>query len=178
MQNSQRENIDWSTLANRVSAFTAPNVEQSGSSMARAALEQIVGPELLRAAVDHYVSGAPGAELARSVLWQIHPWSAMQRCHELFLTGTDLDTRRSAIELLRVVADRRALPWITDYLADPDAQIQFWGAGIVDQLLYSGLIELEECESLLQAMSVHTHPKIREQYEALMELTSSSASAT
>jgi HEAT repeat protein len=176
MQNSQRENIDWNALANRLDAFANPNSEGSGSDVARAALEEIIGPENLRAAVDHYVSRAPGAELARSVLWQIHPWSAMQRCHELFLTSLDLDVRRSAIELLRVVADKRALPWISDYLADPDPRIQVWGAGIIDQLLYSGLIELEDCEPLLQTMAAHANPKILEQYEALMDVVSASQS--
>jgi hypothetical protein len=94
----------------------------------------------------------------------------MRRCHELFLTSPDPGARRSAIELLRVVADKRALPWIPEYLADPDPRIQFWGAGIVDQLLYSGLIDIEDCQPILQIMATHANPKVHEQYEALMEI--------
>jgi len=172
MAKDMQRNIDWQALATRLGAFSEPNAELGSSAMARAALEEIVGPQALRDAVDHYVARAPGAELARSVLWQLHPWSAMQRCHEIFLTSPDLEARRTAIELLRVVADGRALPWIAQYLADPDPRIQFWGAGILDQLLFSSLVELDDCTSLLDAMAVHENEKIREQHAALMEIVS------
>jgi HEAT repeat protein len=159
---------DWTALAARLGVLRDER-ETSGVEHARLALETIVGADVLRSAVDHYVSSAPGAELARSVLSLLHPWSAMQRCHELFLGGADIEVRRAAIELLRVVADDRALPWIAEYLADPDPKIQFWGAGILDQMIYSGLVELEQCEAVLELMKAHPHERIREQYEALME---------
>jgi hypothetical protein len=161
---------DWIDLARRLGSLAEPTIDTSGTLLARAALEEIVGPDTLRSAVDHYVSGARGASVARAVLWHIHPWSAMQRCHELYLTHSELAVRRAAIELLRVVADRRALPWVSEYLADPDREIQFWGAGIVDQLLFSDLVEIEECAAVLRIMSAHPHEKIREQYESLMQL--------
>jgi hypothetical protein len=94
----------------------------------------------------------------------------MQRCHEIFGSSADIEARRRAVELLRVVADRRALCWVPEYLSDPDRALQFRGAGIVDQLLYSGLAELDECEPILELMSTHPHEKIREQYEALMQV--------
>ncbi len=172
MPNNPRDTTDWTALAERFGVLSGPDAESCGSEQARAALEVIIGPDTLCAAVEHCISGAAGAELARAVLSQLHPWCAMQRCHELFLGTVELDTRRRAIELLRIVADRRALPWIAEYLTDPDPQIQFWGAGIVDQLLYSGLIEVEECESILQIMATHSHERIREQYEALMGILS------
>lgn len=161
---------DWTDLARRLGSFSEPGAEASGTPHARAAIEELLGAETLRSAVDHYVSSAPGASLARSVLWHLHPWSAMQHCHELYLSDPDLSRRRRAVELLRVVADRRALQWVTVYLADPDRQIQFWGAGIVDQLLFSDLVEVEECDAILQIMAGHPHEKIREQYESLMQL--------
>jgi hypothetical protein len=161
--------IDWTALAQHLGSLQASGEEPSGSEQARAALESIVGADVFRSAVDHYVSNEAGAELVRSVLWFVHPWSAMQRCHELFLSAAETEKRRSAIELLRVVADRRALPWISEYLTDPDPKIQFWGAGIVDQLIYSGLVELEECEAILAIMKTHPHERIREQYDALMD---------
>jgi hypothetical protein len=115
--------VDWTELARRLGSSSESGNEHSGTDLARAALEEIAGPEVYRSAVDHYVSGAAGGELARSVLWHVHPWSAMQRCHELYETSADLFIRRRAVELLRVVADRRALPWIAAYLADPDPEI-------------------------------------------------------
>src|SRR6266511_3757860 len=144
--------IDWRDLAQRLGSLEASGGEQAGSRMARLALDEIIGAEVFRSAVDHYVSRAPGAELARHVLWLVHPWSAMERCHEIYTERSELGACRNAIELLRVVADRRALPWIATYLADEDPEIQCWAAGIVDQLLFSDLVEVEECEFLLRAM--------------------------
>ena len=140
--------------------------------MARLALEEIVGPEIFRSAVDHYVLQAPGFELARHILWLVHPWSAMQRCHEIYSGAGDPETRRRAIELLRVVADRRALPWIGRYLADADRDIQSWAAGIVDQLLFAGLVEIEEAASLLRAMKEHPHEGVREQHASIVQYLS------
>jgi hypothetical protein len=156
--------IDWTDLARRLGSLEESGGEHAGSGMAREALEEIVDADVFRSAVDHYLSGSPGGELARHVLWLTHPWPAMQRCHQIYSEDPDVEARRRAIELLRVVADRRALPWIAACLADPDPQIQYWGAGIVDQLLFSGLVEEEECESLLRAMADHPHEGVRKQH--------------
>ena len=136
--------------------------------MARVALEEIAGEDVFRSAVDHYVSRAPGSELARHILWLVRPWSAMQQCHEIYMHHSDVETRRAAVELMRVVADRRALPWIATYLGDDDPQIQYWAAGIVDQLLFSNLVEAEECDSLLRAMAEHPHEGVRKQHAFVM----------
>jgi hypothetical protein len=153
--------VDWTELALRVGSLDASG-EHSGTHLARAALEEIIGPHVFREAVDHYVSGAPGGELARSVLWHCRPWSAMQRCHELYTATSDLEVRRRSVELLRVVADRRALPWVAEYLANPDMEIQGWGAGIVDQLLWSELVDPEDCEFLLVVIENHPNEAVRE----------------
>ena len=66
------------------------------------------------------------------------------------------------MELLRVVADRRALPWFVEFLHDDDHDIQYWGAGLVDQLLWQELVQPEEAEVLLALMADHAHEGIRE----------------
>jgi hypothetical protein len=158
--------IDWERIANDLSAIQQGALgggpELGGRALALAAIEQLVGPDQLAAAVDYYVSGRPGSELARAVLWTLHPWSAMQRCRELFAFSNVLSQRRSAVELLRVVADGRALPWVSEFLADPDPEIQIWGVGIIDQLLCSALVDLEACERLLAAAMRHHNPAVRE----------------
>lgn len=161
--------IDWTALARHVGSIDDSGQQRSGTDFARAALEQIVTPEVFVSAVDHYVSGRPGGELARSVLWHCHPWYAMERCHELYTSSSDLDVRERAIELLRVVADRRALPWIAQYLEDPNPVIQAWGAGIVDQLLYSDLVEREECDALLRQMETHSNASVRERLRFIQQ---------
>lgn len=171
-------NIDWEQLATRLGAIRDDRSEHSSTSLARQAVEAIIGPPACRAAVDHYVSQASGAELARSVLWHIHPWSAMERCYEIYRDSQVPEERQSAIELLRVVADGRVLPWIPRFLADPDEGIQIWGAGIVDQLLWSRRLEAEDCVDILAQMEGHSNQQVRERHEFIRSyLTSREESA-
>src|SRR5215831_16738374 len=118
--------IDWEELATTL-GLVIKDGEQVSSEAAKHALELLIGEEALRASVDYYISGRPGAELARSVLWQLHPWSAMKYCYEIFNGPRFLEDRRMAVELVRVVADHRALSWVAEFLDDEDSQIQFWG---------------------------------------------------
>jgi len=73
----------------------------------------------------------------------------MGRCYEIFRQAESLDARRSAVELLRVVADHRAVPWIAEFLEDSDTGVQAWGAGVLDQILWSELVQPEDVEDLL-----------------------------
>ena len=155
------EPIDWEALASRLGLLHAGG-ESGSTQAARAALEAIIGEARLVAAVDHYVSGARGFELARSVLWLLHPLASMHRCMQIFAESTDPDARAAAVELLRVVADRRALGWIPKILDDPDLGVQSWGIGIADQLLFSGLVLFEEIEHVLRAAVQHENPIVRE----------------
>src|SRR5579862_9073280 len=100
--------IDWRALAERLGTLR-PDGEIGGSDPGYRALEEILGPRALRAAVDYYVAYHPGAELARSVLVLLQPWPAMERCLEVWRSDADPDTRRAAVSLLRSIADRRAL---------------------------------------------------------------------
>ena len=153
--------IDWQALASKLDLFTA-NGERSGDEAAQRALELIIGEDALRQSVDYYIAGGRGSMLARSVLWQLRPWSAMSYCYEIFNSQQELDIRRSAVELLRVVADRRAVPWITEFLNDSDAEIQSWGIGVLDQLLFSKLVESEEVEDLISTAEGHASQAVRE----------------
>src|SRR5262245_25985198 len=92
--------IDWRALAERLGALRAGG-ESGGSELGRRALEAILGPEALRAAVDYYAAGLPGAELARSVLALLRPWPAMERCLEVWRSDAGSTARRAAVELLR-----------------------------------------------------------------------------
>jgi len=165
--------IDWAKLAVRL-GLEAPFGEYCcGGEDAQRALEVIIGEDTLRGAVNYYVSANTGkdthtgSELARSVLWQLRPWSAMCRCYEIFNGTHPVETRRAAIELLRVVADRRTLPWIPEFLRDDDPHIQAWGIGVVDQLLFSGLVEPEEAEEILRTAEQHSNESVRERAELI-----------
>lgn len=156
--------IDWSELARNLKM-----VHSGSTNNAKRAIEVVLGDDNLRAAVDTYVSFHDGAELARSVLWHLHPLAAMQRCHEIYLSQADIKERRRAVELLRVVADRRALPWIRQYLDDPDPEIRAWGIGVIDQLLFAKLVDPSQCGELLIHAREHTDPTIREKMNEIDE---------
>ena len=157
------EPIDWLELTrdirkNKPPAYNAPT--------ALVAIEQIIGEDVLRQAVNYYVALKPECELARQVLWQLRPYSAMQRCYEIFRSDVDIKSRRTAIELLRVIADERALDWMDEFLADPDLGIQNWAMGILDQMLFGGGIRnnepaMEKVDRLLASTEAHASPTVR-----------------
>lgn len=93
------ESIDWEALAVQVGALTGDQ-ESGGRLYAQRAIEILLGEDNMRQAVDYYILGEPGSELARFVLWQIHPWSAMKHCYDICKSNADIEVRRSAIELL------------------------------------------------------------------------------
>ena len=89
----------------------------------------------------------------------------MQHCYEIFRSDRNIDDRRAAVELLRVAADERALGWISEFLEDDDQVIQTWGAGVLDQLLWSELVEPEAAEDLLAQAANHKNESVRERAE-------------
>lgn len=147
--------IDWEQLA-RNFGLLSEGGEAGSSDDARRALEVIIGESALRDSVEYYIAGGPGSELARHVLWQLRPQSAMNHCYEIFKSSRPIYERRMAVELVRVVADRRALPWIKEFLTDPDVGIQLWGVGLLDQLLFSRLVEPLDAESPLTMAEAHS----------------------
>lgn len=159
-----KEQIDWQALASQLGLLREGG-ESSGTHRACEALESLLGEDNLRHAVDYYISGKPGSELARSVLWHIHPFSAMRYCYDIFKSDLPVEVRRSAVELLRVVADKRAVGWIAEFLNDDDPEIQAWGAGVLDQLLWSELIFPEDIEHLLVKAETHSNIGVRETAE-------------
>jgi hypothetical protein len=163
--------IDWEELATAL-GLVIKDGEQGSSEAAKRALELLIGEEALRASVDYYIAGRRGAELARSVLWQLHPWSAMKYCYEIFNGQRSLEDRRMAVELVRVVADHRALSWVAEFLDDEDSHIQVWGVGVLDQLLWSHLIEPEAAEDLLRMAERHQNEAVRERVEFIRSFLS------
>jgi hypothetical protein len=160
----KKMHIDWAALAKELDCES-----RGGTKYARGALSSLLGDDAIREAVDYYISGRSGAGLARSVLWHIHPRVGIEYCYQIFKEETDLDRRRSAVELLRVVADESALKWVPEFLDDPDEGIQAWGAGVVDQLLWSGFIYEVDCRDILYSMQTHENSAVKERFEFISE---------
>jgi len=155
------EKINWKSLAEQLGTLRDDG-EISSAGYARQAIEMLLGEENIRQAVEYYIGGKPGSELARDVLKEIQPWSAMEYCYDIYKSSADIRNRRLAVELLRAVADYRVLKWIPEFLGDEDEEIQMWGAGILDQLVYTGLLSGEDAEEVLNKMDKHTNPNVRE----------------
>jgi hypothetical protein len=154
---------NWSILAREMDTLIDSKSEIGGSDLATQVIEHLLGAEFFEQAVEHYISGEPGAELARSVLLRLRPWSGMKHCYEIFKTSKDSDKRIYAVELLPHVGDKRILPWIPEFLADPDETIQNLSMRIIEQFLYRHLVCEEEVQPILKKALSHDNAYIREQ---------------
>ena len=168
-------NLDnWESIAKAVGGIDENGQETSSSDKARAAIEILLGPENIKEAVRYYVLHKPGSELLRGVLWQLHPYSAMEECFNIFKTSPDVRSKRSAIELLRVVADRRVIPWITELLEYDDEGVQNLAIGIIDQLIFSHLCEEEEVRDLIDFSKRHLNPYVQENAHEIQSMITNS----
>jgi hypothetical protein len=75
--------IDWHELALKVGTIRK-NGESVSNRDGWRAFEILLGEQNLRNAVDYYIDGFEGSELVRFILWQIHPWSAMEYCYQIY----------------------------------------------------------------------------------------------
>ena len=161
MQSSKM--YDWTNIARQVDA-----IERGGNEYAKRAIALILGEDSLRDAVDYYITMAPGAELVKSVLSLLRPHVAMEHCYEIYCSDADIEKKRSAIDLLRMILDSSVLPWASEFLADEDLGIQRWGAGVVDQLLWCEFVDPEACRDLLKSMREHANPDVRETHRWIL----------
>ena len=133
-----KKSVDWRALADKLGTITWSEhgrSESGGTQVACDAITEILGDELLRDAVDFHVSCEPGGEVARSVLILLKPPAAMERCREIFRSPIDDQQAADAIGLLKMVADRRVLEWIPEFMVSENEGVRTCTLGIIDQLL-------------------------------------------
>ena len=160
---SDRVNLkDWKALARDLGCIDDDGQESSSSDKAKQAIEILLGEDFLKSAVRYYMSKGAGSELLRGVLWQLHPYSAMEECYLIFNTTDDVQTKRDAIELLRVVADRRVLEWVPEFLSHDDNGVQNWGIGVIDQLVFSELCDEKEVAEIIDGALSHKNEYVQE----------------
>ncbi len=157
--------IDWERLATSLDAL-----EHASTRKGQLALAEIIGADRLRASVDWYVAGLPGFELARFALWRLQPLAARDRCIEIWRSDAEPLRRQLAVELLRVVATAEDLHLVGEFLADPDAGVQLWGIGVLDQLVWSNQLEAEEAAPFLDLAATHANPEVRERCDFIREV--------
>lgn len=158
---------NWEEIAKELGTLREYS-EIGGSSLGVEALEVILGAEFFEQAVEYYISCKPGFELARSVLLCVKPWTAMKHCYEIYKNTNDIEVKRSAVELLRVVSDRRVLEWIPEFLSDPDEGVQNSGIGVVDQLLFWQILHDEDVRPILESAMNYSSEYVRKQARWLL----------
>ena len=159
------DEIDWGSLALSLDALDLVDTRKGQLALAR-----IIGVERLQAAVDWYIAGRPGAELARFALWRLQPPAARDRCVEVWRSAQEPIQRQLAVELLRVVATSEDLGLIGEFLDDEDEGVQVWGVGVLDQLIWSRQVEPEDAAALLEIAANHPNKDVRERCEFIREV--------
>lgn len=147
--------VNWTELAQSMGAFEETYgtlTEQSSSDTAAELVCELLGRDFCLSAVDHYVSAKPGMETARSVLQLLKPFVAMERCNQIIEQSEREDERESAMELLRSFADKRAVPWLPNYLSDSHPGVRVWAIYMISELLPSA-IEPSAAESFIGMLS-------------------------
>ena len=165
-QAGQNKPVDWRGLAERLGAIEYKekgSSESGGTSVARAAVSEMLGDKLIESAVRYYVSGGPGSETARSVLMLLRPRLACEVCMEIYRTGRRRQDKCYAIELLRDVATVDALPDIEEVLEHDDPSFTSWGADAVAKLFFDrGELEDEVASKWAQRLVQHSNPQVVE----------------
>lgn len=162
--------MSWDELVEACAGRPNPEPVFGDPALARAVLADHLGSVTAVAAVYAYVTGSEGAELARSLLGLLRPPSAAMACYEIYGDANQpIEHRRAAVELVRVVADARALPWVDEWLGDPDEEIQHWGASVLDRLVWEGVVELARAEPLIQRAEAHDNRRVRDRMLWLRE---------
>jgi len=125
------DSIDWDGLHESLGVGA-----RGGDWVAGLALERIIGEPRFRDAVDWCVDENPDADLACSVLEDVRPRSAGERCIEIWRWEDDLRRRRTAVGILCLVVVNSQLDIVGELLNDPDSTIQEYGAVILARVLH------------------------------------------
>lgn len=153
--------IDWTALADQL-GLLHENGEHADRESALRAAELIIGEEALAAAVDFYVSLEPGTALAHYVLMLLRPSAAQRRCYEIYKSDPDPDSRRFALNLFRDIADRRALPWIGELLAESDSEMNAYAVELLDHLIRAERAMPQDVEDHLRKAREHPNAEVQE----------------
>ena len=150
--------IDWVQLARDVGSIHEGG-ESGGTAYASAALETILGEDNLHAAVEAAMSLRRGSELAMNVLRMIGSERAARIAYDKYKAGHENADR--AVWLIKHIAHPCAVAWIAEFL--DDAKVAGWGVGVLDQLLYDGVVDTADVEPLLVRAEAHANDNVREQ---------------
>lgn len=99
----------------------------------------------------------------------LRPSVAMDYCYQIYKKSTIEEDRIFAVELLRVVADKRVLRWVSEFLEDSNQRIQTYGIGIIDYLLMDNLVSYDDVKLLLEKSAKHQNVNVRETVNFILD---------
>lgn len=154
--------VDWMALS--ISVGLDPDGGLVTDDDTRRALEEIVGNENVRGAVETSMGLGPGWYLAQRVLRLIRSELATDLAYEAYLSSSG-DRATQAVLLVAEIAHPKALPWVEHFLNDPP--VALLGMNLLDQLLYREAVDDADAEvqRLLAFAAGHADEAVREQAE-------------
>ena len=147
--------VDWRKLANELGA-----VNIYSSHLGLAAIEEILGEDFFRQAVEYCLRLEEGWCLSEGVLRILRPLG-MKHCYDIYKNSNDPEERQAAVWLLKYTSDREVLEYIPEFLADPDENIQGTIFQILDQMLFWRAIHYEDIIPILESAANHPNQEIR-----------------
>lgn len=160
--------VDWESIALKLGVITVDPAtgtysERYGDKNGQEALEEILGPQFWIDAIDSYVNDVRGGGVIISILRTVRPKSGMQRCYEIYKSQTEIKDRRYVLTLLNQFADFSATKWASEFLQDPDEDINVWGACLLDKLLLNNWGDPpSEFEIALNEAEAHQSKRVRD----------------
>jgi len=151
--------IDWMALA--IGLGLDPDGGSTNDDHTRRALEEILGEENVRSAVETRLGLGPGWHLAEGVLRMLRSEQATDLAHAAY--GAARGERAvQAVVLIKEIAHPKALAWVETFLKDDP--VALLGMDLLDQLLYRVAVDDEDAEvqRLLALAEAHPAEVVRE----------------
>jgi hypothetical protein len=161
--------INWEILAKSL-GLIGEDSEFSSTDDARKALQEIIGKENLKSAVEHHLSHRPGYELVGTVLQVLQPPYAMEICYSIYKSEDHTQQEKySALALLKLIGNHHIAPWIELFFKDKDPNIQILGIEIADQMAYGGRFTDEQKERIGKLGSTHSNEHVKALSERILK---------
>jgi hypothetical protein len=117
---------DWQALSKKLGVLKEDNSEFYQGINSSQALEEILGDEWLRHALNTFIDGTPGNELAIKTLRFLNSTKAAKMAYEIYVANKDSDTQKASLAIW-ALSDIRT-PLAMDYVEE-----------IIDRKEYAGL---------------------------------------
>lgn len=152
---------DWERLAHRLGTVHAAG-ENVALDDARNALEEILGPEEIRSAVEWAGSEKPGALLAMSVLRILRVDSACAHCLDLIAAAEHPEDRLVLLRLLGDILNRSCAPRLLGAFEAGDESFKLLMLDLLIEQLRGGSLFPEDVRDLLTRAKAAASPAVRD----------------